>query len=105
MKTPSRSVLAAIATTTLFAVPAVSQASSYQTALDACVKAFMSSNFVDRAPLKVLESNSQSTSLLPSYTRSYSFTLTAIGASTGKRYAQSTCTTSKTGSVTIEGLE
>ena len=100
-----RILIATLATTTLFILPTVSHASQYQTALNACVKAFMSTNFADKAPLKVLDVTQQYTTLLPAFPRSYSFTLAAVGATSGKRYAQSTCTADRTGSVTIEGME
>ncbi len=105
MKIRSRSLLAAVATTTLFALPAVSQASSYQAALNSCVKAFMSSAFADKVPMKVLDVSQASGSMLTPYIRSYSFTLTATGNTSGKRLAQSTCTTDRSGSVTIESME
>ncbi len=98
-------VLAALATTALFAVPVASQASTYQTALNACVKAFMSTAFADKEPMKVVDISQSGTTLMPTYTRSYSFTLTAIGGNSGKRLAQTTCTTDKAGSVTIEEVE
>lgn len=105
MKIRYRSILAAVATTTLFALPAVSQASNYQAALNSCVKAFMSSAFADKEPMKVLDIGQQSGSLLQPYIRSYSFTLTATGNTSGKRLSQATCTTDRSGSVTIESME
>jgi len=95
-----RSILAAFATTALFAAPAMSHASP-EAALQSCVKAFMSTQFADKAPAKVIHIDSTPSVVMP-YPRTYSFVLTAKGLVSGKRYAQSTCTTDGTGTVTIE---
>lgn len=101
--TRSRSILAAIATTTsLLALPAISHASP-AAALESCVKAFMSTNFADKQPAKVVHLDSTPSAAL-SVPRTYSYVLTAKGIVSGKRYAQSMCTTDGAGTVTIEAV-
>lgn len=83
------------------AAPLASQADPLGTrsdvAMDACVKAFVSTNLEKERPFTVRKE--ESTSPTDMYSRAYRIRMTAVGKDTGKRVAQATCVVDREGVV------
>lgn len=89
-----------LALATLTTVSLASHASPQDRAFDACVKAFISNNSaVSQRTFTVRRANDFLSTM--ERVEQHTFQLTATGVSSGKKYAQTTCTVDKEGAVTF----
>lgn len=94
----SKSVAIAVATFAL-AAPFTSQANSSDTAMDACISAFVAANLPKEQPVRV-QKEAAASSPLAVYSRGYKIIVTAKGMESGKYLARGTCTVDRDGQVT-----
>jgi hypothetical protein len=89
-------MLAVLAATLLLNAAPASQAHA-EDAMDACIKAFVAANLPREQPVTVRKKESESSPI--ALGRAYRISLTATGATSGKRLARSSCLVDRNGAV------
>jgi hypothetical protein len=94
----NRQTLLVIAALALLGSPLVSRADAAEQAMDACVQAFVAAS-LPKGQRVVVDKRNIASGPLDAHTRTYRVVLTAIGTTSGRQIAKSTCIANRDGEV------